>query len=134
MMPKNAKFVNARTGRQEDTMIYSPTGTYKHKIDNSGIYVNPNFDPSRGMSEVPNKFYYDTSDRMRYIKQQGLQDLYDAIVDTMEKSHSKYDSTGRPYNYHLPKIDSDTAALISRIFKNGFSATRKAIWDNMTKI
>jgi hypothetical protein len=133
MMPKHSKFTNSRTGKQEDTMTFVPINSYKHKTDNTGRYINTDFDTTRGMSEVPNHLY-DTSDRMKFIRDNNLEDLYDMIIQTMRESHAKYDNTGRLYNYHLPKIDSDTSSIISRIFKNGIKATLQAIWDNMTEV
>lgn len=138
LSPKHDTFLNGRTGRKEHTVILVGNGRFKQPMSSliDDYYMNNNRDQ---VSELPDNrcdnFRYDNSDNYnKVMKDEGVRELYEILVDTMKYAQSLY-STNRKFNYRLPQINARTAALVSRLVKSGYSVKAiQGLWNSITKI
>ena len=136
LTPTKDTFFNKRTGKTEKTITFVGEGRFK---ESNSTFSTPlsEFNPNEGVSEKPNKNFdngrYDNSEAFNKLTD-DVKELYNQLIKTMEEMQSIY-STNRKFNYKLPQINANDAALFSRLIKRGYTdKSLRAIWDSMTQI
>lgn len=134
LMPAVDSFINEKTGNIEPTMGNIPRGNFAIKNDLSGIYINENYDKKDNHSEQPIRQIYDNSESLRKIEEDGLKPLYDELIKVMKSSYDSHSARLQKFDYLLPKMNANDAAIASRIMQKGFSGVAKDIWSSMTEV
>ena len=136
LTPTKDTFFNKRTGKTEKTITFIGEGRFKESNSTFSTPLNE-FNPNEGISEKPNKDFdngrYDNSETFNKLTG-DVKELYDQLIKTMEEMQNIY-STNRKFNYKLPQINANDAALFSRLIKRGYTdKSLRAIWDSMNQI
>lgn len=143
MLPKKDTFFNTRTGRTEKTMLYVPKGRFAEKSDKTGTYMNTAYNHHDLNAEQPRTDYIDNKGNARYdnqkaydemTKDSAVKDLYDILIEEMQKAQQNYQTKNRRFNYRLPQINAHTMQLWSRIAKNGVGNTLEALYESATNV
>lgn len=143
MLPRSDTFFNSRTNRVEKTMLYVPKGRFAEKSDESGAYMNSNYDHKDLNAEQPKVSYIDENGNNRYdnskayndmTKDSAVFDLYNLLIEEMQNAQKNYRTKNRRFNYRLPQINANTMQLWSRIIKNGFSNTLESLYESATSV
>lgn len=143
MLPKKDIFFNTRAGRNEKTLLYVPKGRFAEKSDKTGTYMNTSYDHHDLNAEQPKINYIDNKGNARYDNQKAydemtkdpaVKELYDILIEEMQKAQHNYQTKNRRFNYRLPQINAHTMQLWSRISKNGFGNTLEALYESATNV
>lgn len=90
-----------------------PTGRFSKP--KSTMFTNNDYDESAGIAEQPKRMYYDNTEAYNKVAQNdSLKDLYDSCIQCMQDMQKVMGFTNRTFNYKLPMLNADTAALLSR--------------------
>ncbi len=133
--PKVDSFVNSKTGQIEPTIVYNPTGRFSKKDDPSGIFVNNDYDTTRGEAVQPKIDEYENPqyDELMNSDQEVI-DLYNELVESMHKYYHMCTPDQNMYDYRLPQINAENTALVSRAFQLGFKNVGKKLFDSIVSV
>ena len=135
MVPKNTTFVNKKTGRTEKTMLYVPKGRFAEKSDRHGVYMNDQYNHHDLNAEQPKRDYYDNQEAYDAMtKDSAVKDLYDILIEEMQKAQHNYQAKNRRFNYRLPQINAHTMQIWSRITKRGLGNTLQTLYESATSV
>lgn len=91
-----------------------PTGS-RFSYPREYTFRNKNFVESEGISEQPKRSYYDNSKAYnKMAKNSSVKALYDACINCMKDMQKVMGFKNRTFNYKLPMLNADSAALASR--------------------
>lgn len=128
-------FVNDKTGQTEPTIVYNPTGRFSKKDDPSGIFVNNDYDTTRGEAVQPKTDKYENPQYDELMNQdQEVIDLYNELVESMHKYYHMCTPDQNMYDYRLPQINAENMALVSRAFQLGFKNVGKKLFDSIVSV
>lgn len=135
MVPKNTTFINKKTGRTEKTMLYVPKGRFAEKSDRHNIYMNDQYNHHDLNAEQPKRDYYDNQEAYDAMtKDSAVKDLYDILIEEMQKAQHNYQTKNRRFNCRLPQINAHTMQIWSRIAKQGLGNTLQALYESATSV
>ena len=98
-------------------MLYVPKGRFAEKSDESGAYMNSNYDHKDLNAEQPKVSYIDENGNNRYdnskayndmTKDSAVFDLYNLLIEEMQNAQKNYRTKNRRFNYRLPQINANT--------------------------
>ena len=115
LYPTVDMFKHPQTGKLTPTVTEVPRGLYADKCDRTGDFINMNFDKSNNHAEQPKRRMYDNSEAMRKLEEDGLKDIYDLCISTMQESHAKHSPRTSNYDLQLPRMNAKDGAIASRI-------------------
>ena len=131
LYPTVDMFKHPQTGKLTPTVTEVPRGLYADKCDRTGDFINMNFDKSNNHAEQPKRRMYDNSEAMRKLEEDGLKDIYDLCISTMQESHAKHSPRTSNYDLQLPRMNAKDGAIASRILQHGFRKTAQDIIKSM---
>lgn len=143
--PSVNSFKNSKTGQIEPTIVYNPTGRFSKKDDPSGIFVNNDYDTTRGEAVQPMLYKKDKNGELKPLykndqydelmkQDQEVIDLYNELINSMHKYYHMCTPDQNMYDYRLPQINAENMALVSRAFKLGFKNVGKKLFDSIVSI
>lgn len=133
--PSVNSFKNSKTGQIEPTIVYNPTGRFSKKDDPSGIFVNNDYDTTRGEAVQPKFDEYKNDQYDELMKQdQEVIDLYNELINSMHKYYHMCTPDQNMYDYRLPQINAENMALVSRVFQLGFKNVGKKLFDSIVSV
>lgn len=118
----------------EPSYIIEPNNLFsKVDVDNSDKeYVNTDFDTSNKSVVQPKEEYYKSERYEEMVKHPKLKALYDQLTFEMGEAYKKLPNFNQ-YDFRLPQIGADTAAILTRNLssKYGFQffANAATVWD-----
>lgn len=134
IMPSVDVFKHPQTGRLTPTITQIPRGRFAEKSDRTGKYINRDFNKADNHAEQPKRRFYDNSKAMQRLEEDGLKEVYDECIKYMQESYKKHSPSTRRYDYQLPKMNADDAAIASRMFAKGFRKTASDLWHSMNEV
>lgn len=134
IMPSIDVFKHPQTGRLTPTITQIPRGRFAEKSDRTGKYINRDFNKADNHAEQPKRKFYDNSKAMQRLEEDGLKEVYDECIKYMQESYKKHSPSTRRYDYQLPKMNADDAAIASRMFAKGFRKTASDLWHSMNEV
>lgn len=134
IMPSVDVFKHPQTGRLTPTITQIPRGRFAEKSDRTGKYINVDFNKTDNHAEQPKRRFYDNSKAVQRLEEDGLKEVYDECIKYMQESYKKHSPSTRRYDYQLPKMNADDAAIASRMFAKGFRKTASDLWHSMNEV
>ena len=134
IMPSVDVFKHPQTGRIIPTITQIPRGRFAEKSDRTGKYINRDFNKTDNHAEQPKRRFYDNSKAVQRLEEDGLKEVYDECIKYMQESYKKHSPSTRRYDYQLPKMNADDAAIASRMFAKGFRKTASDLWHSMNEV